>query len=276
MEAGATDEADNYGGYGLCAYGLMIYLIMVMNISAPKVWDPYDILEIPRSSDEKRIKKRYRDLSRIYHPDKARPDESQNQTIEGINDYWVEISKAFKALTDEEVRNNYIQYGHPDGKQSFSIGIALPKFIVTEGNGKYVLLVYGLLLGVLLPYIVGKWWYGTQRMTKDGVLVKSANNVFKEYSDDLTEGGVFGALSSGEEFNEILRGSKVDVGLAKIEKSIGQESAGLSASDRTSLAKHEGARRKALALLWAYLGRVRLDGSKLDDGKIYVRVVAFV
>lgn len=84
-------------------------------------------------------------------------DEAKNQTMETINEYWVEVSKAFKALTDEEIRNNYIQFGHPDGKQSFSIGIALPKFIVTDGNGKYVLLVYGLLLGVLLPYVVGKW-----------------------------------------------------------------------------------------------------------------------
>ena len=69
----------------------------------------------------------------------------------------MEVSKAFKALTDEEIRNNYIQYGHPDGKQGFSIGIALPKFIINEGSGKYVLLVYGLLLGVLLPYLVGAY-----------------------------------------------------------------------------------------------------------------------
>ena len=92
----------------------------------------------------------------MYHPDKARVDESKNQTLDYINHRWVELSKAYKALTDEEVRNNFIQYGHPDGKQSFSIGIALPKFIVTDGNGKYVLLLYGLLLGVLLAYIAGK------------------------------------------------------------------------------------------------------------------------
>lgn len=182
------------------------------------------------------------------------------------------MSKAFKALTDEEIRNNYIQYGHPDGKQSFSIGIALPKFIVTDGNGKYVLLVYGLLLGVLLPYVVGKWWYGTQRMTKDKVLIASASNLFKEYQEDITDRGIVNALSCGEEFKEVLSGNKMDSGLGKIEKQILQHSdqpdaALLTPRDQEILTSYDGARRKASALLWAYLGRTRLDGSELDDGQ---------
>lgn len=202
-------------------------------------------------------------------------DESKNQTAEDVNDYWVEMSKAFKALTDEEIRNNYIQFGHPDGKQSFSIGIALPKFIVTDGNGKYVLLVYGVLLGVLLPYVVGKWWYGTQRMTKEKVLLASAGNLFKEYKEDLADGDVINALSCGEEYKDILSGNKMDSGLGKLEKSIARENgpgpgpsaSGLTPRDEEKLQSYEGARRKASALVWAYLGRVRLDGSSLDDGQ---------
>lgn len=200
-------------------------------------------------------------------------DESKNQTIESANEYYVELTKAYKALTDEEVRNNYIQYGHPDGKQSFSIGIALPKFIVTEGNGKYVLIVYGLLLGVLLPYIVGKWWYGTQRVTKEGVLVATAGNLFQEYKEDLSEGDVVTALSSGEEYKSVLKGSKADFGLGKLEQNIfadgeaGPSAAGLTPKDKENLQDLEGTRRKTLALLWAYLGRVRLDGATLDDGR---------
>ena len=228
---------------------------------------------MPRqSSSEQQIKRKYKDLSRKFHPDKAHIDEAQNQTIESVNDFWVEISKAYKALTDEEVRNNYIQYGHPDGKQSFSIGIALPKFIITDGNGKYVLLVYGLLLGVLLPYVVGKWWYGTQRMTKEKVLIASAGHLFKEYKEEITEGGVINAVSCGDEYKEVLKGNKADSGLGKIEKNITEggdadfTAAGLTPEDRKQLESYDGVRRKALALLWAYLGRVRLDGSKLDDG----------
>lgn len=226
-----------------------------------------------QSSSEQQIKKRYRDLSRTLHPDKAVPDEANNQTLDEINDHWVEVSKAFKALTDEEIRNNYVQYGHPDGKQSFSIGIALPKFIITEGNGKYVLLVYGLLLGVLLPYVVGKWWYGTQRMTKEKVLLASAANLFREYNEEITDGGVLNALSCGEEYNDVLKGNKADAGLGKIEQCITQpdsdkaNASGLGTKDREQLEGFDGVRRKASALLWAYLGRIKLSSSTLDDEK---------
>ena len=219
-----------------------------------------------QSASEQQIKKRYRDLSRVYHPDKAVVDETKNQTAEGVNEYWVEVSKAFKALTDEEIRNNYIQFGHPDGKQSFSIGIALPKFIVTEGNGKYVLLVYGLLLGVLLPYLVGKWWYGTQKLTKEKVLIKSSNNLFREYKEIMDDGDVINALSCAEEYNDVLIGNKADSGLGKVEKSITPDAV-ISLKDQKVVQGYEGVRRKVAALLWAYLGRVRLDDSTLDEGQ---------
>ena len=185
----------------------------------------------------------------------------------------MELSKAYKALTDEEIRNNYIQYGHPDGKQSFSIGIALPKFIVTEGNGKYVLMVYGLLLGVLLPYVVGKWWYGTQKLTREKVLLSSAANLFKEYREDLNDSEVIHALTSGEEYKNFLTGNKADAGLAKVEKKIQESDSftsgapGLRPLDQQKLQGSDGSRRKVLALLWAYLGRVNLENSTLDDGR---------
>lgn len=232
------------------------------------------LIVVLQSASEKAIKSRYRRLSLQYHPDKVQLDASTNQTLEDVNAFYVEISKAYKALTDEEIRNNYIQYGHPDGKQSFSIGIALPKFIITDGNGKYVLLVYGLLLGVLLPYVVGKWWYGTQRMTQDGVLIASASNLFKEYKEEITDGDVVTAMSSGEEFKDVLKGSKTESGLAKIESAIladgetATSAAGLTAKDRQQLEALEGVRRKTFALLWAYLGRIGLGDRTLDDGKL--------
>ena len=181
----------------------------------------------------------------------------------------MELTKAYKALTDEEVRNNYLQYGHPDGKQSFSIGIALPKLIVMEGNGKYVLLVYGALLGVLLPYIVGKWWYGSQRYTKERVLVASAGNIFREYKDDITDNGIISALSAGEEFKDMLKGAQAEAGLAKVEKQVLAEKVKfLSAKDREVLKQLDNiTRRKALALLWAYLGRIDMDDATLDAGE---------
>ncbi|KAI9668531.1 MAG: secretory subunit [Trizodia sp. TS-e1964] len=254
----------------------MVYLIIVTTRLTPQIWDPYDILKISRSASEKAIKAHYRKLSVKHHPDKVRPDPALNQTVESLNDYFVELTKAYKALTDEEIRNNYVQYGHPDGKQSFSIGIALPKFIVTDGNGKYVLLVYGLLLGVLLPYVVGKWWYGTQAKTRERVLIASAGKIFREYDENTTIAGVLNALSSGEEFREILPGEKADSGLGKLEGKIfgvGESPvavSGLTLKDQKFLESQESTRRKALGLMWAYLGRVDLEDPVLNDEKYEV------
>ncbi|KAI2630767.1 Sec63 Brl domain-containing protein [Hypoxylon sp. NC1633] len=259
----------------------MLYLIVTTQRTTAKIWNPYDILGISESASEKQIKSHYKKLGLKFHPDKARPDPAKNETAETLASKWVDFTKAYQALTDEEVRNNYIQFGHPDGRQTMSIGIALPKFIVSDGNGKYVVLVYALLLGVLLPYYVGSWWYGTQRMTKEGVLVESANNLFREYSETMDEGDLVTALSAGKEFQESLKGDKAESGLSKIESrilaegQIGPFAGGLSAKDKDKLEDLDsGVRRKVLALLWAYLGRVELDDQALDSAKYMVAPIA--
>ncbi|KFX94257.1 hypothetical protein V490_04441 [Pseudogymnoascus sp. VKM F-3557] len=266
---------------GWALIGFMAYLIQVTARTVNKIWNPYDILGISESATEKEIKAHYKDLSRQHHPDKVKLDPSKNETLEMLNDYFVDITKAYKALTDEEIRNNFKQYGHPDGKQSFSIGIALPQFIITDGNGKYVLIVYAGLLGVLLPYLVGKWWYGTQALSKEKVLIESANNLFKEYEEDMAEGDVVYALSSGVEFNKVLKGNKAEVSLGRLESRIladgefGPFAAGLTAKDRTKLEDLEGGvRRKTLALIWAYLGRTELNDNALDELKFEVAPIA--
>ncbi|KAI9735380.1 MAG: secretory subunit [Claussenomyces sp. TS43310] len=266
---------------GWAIMALMAYLITVTARTTPKIYNPYDILGISESASEKEIRSHYKRQSLKFHPDKIRPDPAKNETIETLSDYYMEITKAYKTLTDEEVRNNYIQYGHPDGKQSFSIGIALPKFIVTDGNGKYVLLVYAILLGVLLPYLVGTWWYGTQRITKEKILIESANDLFREYEEGMTEGDVISALSSGAEFQTILEGEKAESGLDKLESRILAEgvstqlAGGLSMKDRKNLEDLDGGcRRKTLGLLWAYLGRVELEQTDLDSAKFEVAPIA--
>lgn len=151
---------------------------------------------------------------------------------------------------------------------------------MTEGNGKYVLLVYGILLGVLLPYVVGKWWYGTQKMTREKVLIPSAGNLFKEYKEDISEGGIINALSAGEEYKEVLKGSKADAGLATTENKVLEAGfsdtsvAGLTSDDKIRLRDFEGVRRKAQTLLWAYLGRIPLSDRALDDEKFEIAPIA--
>ena len=237
------------------------------------VWLRHSLID-PQSASESQIRKHYKKLSITQHPDKRKPDPAKNETLDTINDHWVDVTKAFKTLTDEDVRNNYIQYGHPDGKQSFSIGIALPKFFIAEGSGKYVLFLYALLLGVVLPFFVGRWWYGTQRMTRDGILVATAGKLFREYKDDITEGGVVNALSSGAEYNDALGQNKRGADSDRIESRVLKEDESakktISRGSRDSLLGiDDKQRRKALGLLMAYLHRVDLKDPLLDERMLY-------
>ncbi|KAK4630905.1 Translocation protein sec63 [Fulvia fulva] len=248
-----------------------IYLIAVTARSQPKIWNPYDILDIGMSASEKQINSRYRKLSITMHPDKRQPNPALNQTIETINDDWVEIVKAYKALTDEEVRSNFIQYGNPDGKQSTSFGIALPQFLVAAGSGKYVLAIYGLLLGIGLPWLVGKWWYGMQSKTREKILVTSAGNMFRDYRDNMDAGDVVAAVSSADEFKDILSGAREGNGLGRVESKLAgliESGAVMLPKDKKKLDEMEDlARRKTLALLWAYLNRLDLDDNSLEAEK---------
>ncbi|KAK4944911.1 secretory subunit [Elasticomyces elasticus] len=261
-------------GYAFMAY--MVYLIAVTQRTVPKLWDPYDILGVKRSATESEINKFYKRLSVKYHPDKAKPDPAKNETLDDVNDRWVEMTKAYKALTDEEMRNNYLQYGNPDGRQSTSIGIALPKWMVEEGNRWFVVAVYGVLLGILLPYTLGKWWYGTQALTKDKVLHASAGNLFREWKDDISEGDVVAATSVGDEFKEALKGARSDAGAAKVENKV-LNSPALTEADKNRLkAIDEPVRRKTLALLWAYLARIDVGDAELEKEKYEVAPTALL
>lgn len=111
--------------------------------------------------------------------------------------------------------------------------------------------------------------------------MESANSLFRQYDDQIDEAGVIAALSTGKEFDQILKGDKADSGLSKIESRIGAQgdsaayACGFSAKDKSKLEDLEnGVRRKTLALLWAYLGRLELDDAALTKSKFEVAPIA--
>ena len=256
-------------GWLVMAY--MVYLMIVTARAVPKIWDPFSILGVPMSASDSDINRRYRKLSITMHPDKRQPNPALNETYDTINDEWVEITKAYKTLTDEEIKRNWVEYGNPDGKQSTSFGIALPKILVADGSGKYVLLFYGALLGIGLPWLVGKWWYGMQKQTREKVLVSSAGNMFREWKERMDEGDVVAAVSSSMEFKDILAGAKADTGLGKLENRLqlaDKTDIGMLPKDLKKLSElDDPARRKTLALIWAYLARLELDDKTLEGEK---------
>jgi len=128
-------------------------------------WDPLEILGVPNGASTAEIKKAYRQKSLIYHPDK----ETGNQEL------FVQITKAYAALTDETARKNYEQYGNPDGPGATSFGIALPSWIVEKENSLFVLGLYALVFMIALPTVVGIWWYRSIKFNGDQVLLDTSN-----------------------------------------------------------------------------------------------------
>ena len=101
------------------------------------------ILGIDDSSNQRAIKRAYRQLSLKYHPDK----------FKGNDEMFVRITKAYEALTDEVARENFRKYGNPDGKQAMSVGIGLPAFLTDKDYQPIVLSAYIIIIVVGVPGI---------------------------------------------------------------------------------------------------------------------------
>ncbi|CAM9637553.1 unnamed protein product [Discosporangium mesarthrocarpum] len=61
----------------------------------------YKILGVPRDAEMSQIKKAYRNLAKVYHPDKVQGDEEEQEKAE---DKFREVAEAYEVLSDEELR----------------------------------------------------------------------------------------------------------------------------------------------------------------------------
>ncbi len=66
--------------------------------------DYYDVLGIPRSADDKEIKKAYRNLARKFHPDVCKEP--------GAEEKFKEINEAYGVLSDDQKKAQYDNMGH--------------------------------------------------------------------------------------------------------------------------------------------------------------------
>ncbi|KAJ8355658.1 hypothetical protein SKAU_G00184520 [Synaphobranchus kaupii] len=147
-------------------FGWAVFLFLAYKVSKLdreyQEYNPYEVLNLHAGANIAEIKKQYRVLSLKFHPDKG-----------GDEAMFMRIAKAYSALTNEESRLNWELYGNPDGPRATSFGIALPAWIVDQKNSMVVLLVYGLAFMVILPVVVGTWWYRSIRYSGDQILINT-------------------------------------------------------------------------------------------------------
>ncbi|CAB1450175.1 unnamed protein product [Pleuronectes platessa] len=147
-------------------FGWAVFLLLAYKVSKLdreyQEYNPYEVLSLDPGASVSEIKKQYRVLSLKFHPDKG-----------GDEATFMRIAKAYAALTNEQSRKNMELWGNPDGPGATSFGIALPAWIVDSKNSMLVLLVYGLAFMVILPVVVGTWWYRSIRYSGDQILINT-------------------------------------------------------------------------------------------------------
>ncbi|KAI3471969.1 hypothetical protein Pfo_028657 [Paulownia fortunei] len=126
---------------------LLVFYIKHINTEI-QIFEPFSILGLEPGVSDSEIKKAYRRLSILYHPDKNPDPEAHKYFV----DY---ISKAYQALTDPVSRENFEKYGHPDGRQGLQMGIALPQFLLNIDGASGGILLLGIVgVCILLPLTI--------------------------------------------------------------------------------------------------------------------------
>jgi len=73
--------------------------------------DYYEVLGVPRNASDEDIKRVFRKLAKLYHPDCNREP--------GAEDKFKEINEAYQVLSDPEKRSRYDRYGRVDVAEGF-------------------------------------------------------------------------------------------------------------------------------------------------------------
>ncbi|EOR02895.1 hypothetical protein E3P92_02368 [Wallemia ichthyophaga] len=218
------------------------------------VYDPFEILGLASGSTQKQIRKHYKRLSLQFHPDKVKL--AVNQTSEDADNYFVSLTKAYKALTDDVVKQNLEQFGHPDGKQEVAMGVAIPTWVVDSQNSLWVLGVYGILFGLGLPYFVGKWWFASRSLTKDRVQNSTAAIFFRKVDENADFSDLLHLLATADEMVGVLPSTPIDKHTAKMVKGTAKEQLDYVFPATGIYARPQSVR--AAVLLFAHVLRIEL------------------
>lgn len=152
--------------------GLYTVITQMGQDTEVKGFDPFGILEVTTSATAAEIKKAYRKLSLVYHPDK-----NTNDPLAASR--FIQITKAYAALTDETAKRNYEKYGNPDGPQTSKVGIGLPRFLLEKSNHLMILSVFFFFLLFFIPMLAICYYQRTKNYAANGVMIETLQ--FMEY-----------------------------------------------------------------------------------------------
>ncbi|KAJ2661732.1 secretory subunit [Coemansia sp. RSA 1199] len=251
---------------------LLSYKVKTTEVMEAKMWDPYEILGIDNGEKEETITRAYRKLSLKWHPDKVGKDMKEK-----AGEMMAEINRAHKTLTNAEARENYEKYGNPDGMQTQSMGIALPKLLVEAHTSPFVLALYGLVFGFIMPFYVGRWWYNSTRYQKDRILNPTMSTFFKNIREHISQRNLIELLTAASEFAEDdLKYRPADEAALKALVEKIRRVSQIYANDMFSAPKKFTGKDvwKANILLHAHFFRVKIDDGELADQQQQVVMTA--
>mmetsp|Transcript_74892 Transcript_74892/g.211838 ORF Transcript_74892/g.211838 Transcript_74892/m.211838 type:complete len:681 (+) Transcript_74892:157-2199(+) len=129
-------------------------------------FDPFDILEVHREASGIEIRRAYRRLSLVFHPDKN-PDDPLAASR------FIQITKAYQALTDDVAKRNWEKYGNPDGPQTTKVGIGLPRFLLEKDNNLMILCAFFVIIIFVVPVTFICYYQRTKNFAANGVMIET-------------------------------------------------------------------------------------------------------
>lgn len=159
-----------------------------------KRFDPFEILEISEGASISEIKKSYKRLSLKYHPDK-------NIDNKNAKEKFIDINKAYRALTNEKAKENYRKYGNPDGPALLQYGFVLPFFLLEGKFGSYVIIIFSILMILIFPILFIKWFKNSKKYNSDGLLIENLPIYYDILNKDISITNLPFVIGISKEFN---------------------------------------------------------------------------